>query len=242
LLRSPRSSISYSGTQSIVPTPKHAATTRDKNSDLPGSGVVQQPILQHLNNALAAPGNYMNDPVDRGSLRSDTHEVLEDDDQPISPRSSGTLHVSNQLMSSIINVASADSAPVTQATKGTSADPESLSTRPPLLQVSQSHLPGYRPSRPTSSDGDLSSVVTVAPDRPITFELPEGHRESKGRNSGVLPQNRRSQKGRQLLGKEFWMRDENAKDCFYCGNTFSTFRRKHHCRELPSITGLSSSL
>ena len=35
-------------------------------------------------------------------------------------------------------------------------------------------------------------------------------------------------KGR-VLSKEYWMRDENARDCFHCGDPFSTFRRKHHC-------------
>ncbi|EFR04451.1 1-phosphatidylinositol-3-phosphate 5-kinase FAB1 [Nannizzia gypsea CBS 118893] len=39
----------------------------------------------------------------------------------------------------------------------------------------------------------------------------------------------------KLLSKEFWMRDENAKDCFYCGEPFSTFRRKHHCRVCGQI-------
>lgn len=39
----------------------------------------------------------------------------------------------------------------------------------------------------------------------------------------------------KLLSKEYWMRDENAKDCFHCGETFSTFRRKHHCRTCGQI-------
>lgn len=39
-----------------------------------------------------------------------------------------------------------------------------------------------------------------------------------------------SQVKSKLLNKEYWMRDENARDCFCCGNPFSTFRRKHHCR------------
>ncbi len=33
----------------------------------------------------------------------------------------------------------------------------------------------------------------------------------------------------KILDKEYWMKDENARDCFYCGDAFSTFRRKHHC-------------
>lgn len=37
----------------------------------------------------------------------------------------------------------------------------------------------------------------------------------------------------KILNKEYWMRDENARDCFYCGDPFSTFRRKHHCSKRP---------
>lgn len=52
--------------------------------------------------------------------------------------------------------------------------------------------------------------------------------QSRGDNSA-------SQLRSNLLSKEFWMRDENAKDCFHCGETFSTFRRKHHCRTCGQI-------
>ncbi|KAF9884904.1 1-phosphatidylinositol-3-phosphate 5-kinase [Aspergillus nanangensis] len=41
--------------------------------------------------------------------------------------------------------------------------------------------------------------------------------------------------GSKLLSREFWMRDENSKDCFHCGEPFSTFRRKHHCRTCGQI-------
>jgi len=40
---------------------------------------------------------------------------------------------------------------------------------------------------------------------------------------------------RRVVSKEFWMKDENARDCFYCGDAFSTFRRKHHCRTCGQI-------
>lgn len=39
----------------------------------------------------------------------------------------------------------------------------------------------------------------------------------------------------RVLSRDFWMKDENARDCFYCGDAFSTFRRKHHCSECPPI-------
>lgn len=37
----------------------------------------------------------------------------------------------------------------------------------------------------------------------------------------------------RVLNKEYWMKDENARDCFSCGSSFSTFRRKHHCSNAP---------
>ena len=38
-----------------------------------------------------------------------------------------------------------------------------------------------------------------------------------------------SQVKNKVLNKQYWMKDENARDCFCCGDPFSTFRRKHHC-------------
>ncbi|KAL1900150.1 Mitochondrial distribution and morphology protein 12 [Sporothrix stenoceras] len=35
---------------------------------------------------------------------------------------------------------------------------------------------------------------------------------------------------KQIQSKEFWMADETCKECFRCGDPFSAFRRKHHCR------------
>ncbi|KAL8698007.1 MAG: hypothetical protein Q9224_002050 [Gallowayella concinna] len=46
----------------------------------------------------------------------------------------------------------------------------------------------------------------------------------------TLPQTTLPQIRTRVLNKEYWMKDENARDCFYCGDPFSTFRRKHHCR------------
>jgi 1-phosphatidylinositol-3-phosphate 5-kinase len=103
--------------------------------------------------------------------------------------------------------------------------------RPPLIQVSQSHLPGFRASRTNSSDGDLSSVVTTAArsNRP-NFELVE-ERGTNFMDHDADSSHTISRMRSKILAKELWMRDENAKDCFYCGDTFSAFRRKHHCRK-----------
>lgn len=38
-----------------------------------------------------------------------------------------------------------------------------------------------------------------------------------------------------ILSKEYWMKDESAKECFICMRSFNTFRRKHHCRMCGQI-------
>ncbi|KAF2192109.1 hypothetical protein K469DRAFT_620091 [Zopfia rhizophila CBS 207.26] len=108
--------------------------------------------------------------------------------------------------------------------------------RPPLVQVGPSHLPGYRPSRASSSD-ELSSVITSTTVRsPGIPSIEEFKPFAAGKpSSNNLPNNTFSQIRRKILDREFWMRDENAKDCFNCGDAFSTFRRKHHCRTCGQI-------
>ena len=104
---------------------------------------------------------------------------------------------------------------------------EKLNTR-----VSQSHLPGFRPSRKSSLEslayGGGSHHITFARnDFDGNYELSRGSSRSLNPISGKLKS--------KLLSREFWMRDENAKDCFHCGEPFSTFRRKHHCRTCGQI-------
>ncbi|SCU90933.1 LAME_0E10572g1_1 [Lachancea meyersii CBS 8951] len=35
---------------------------------------------------------------------------------------------------------------------------------------------------------------------------------------------------KSVLSREYWMKDESARECFACAKSFTTFRRKHHCR------------
>ncbi|KAH6620502.1 hypothetical protein C7974DRAFT_399858 [Boeremia exigua] len=108
--------------------------------------------------------------------------------------------------------------------------------RPPLLKVGPSHLPGFQTSRTSSSDG-ISSVITTstmrAPTVPPIREIQRQAHASPAVNS--MPRSAFTQMRRKILDREFWMRDENAKDCFNCGDAFTTFRRKHHCRTCGQI-------
>lgn len=105
-------------------------------------------------------------------------------------------------------------------------------SRPPLIQVSQSHLPGFQVSRGNSTDGDYSSIGSGAlaarkqKNEPVEDMI--GRAELPSLNE---VQDAAARMRSKVLAKELWMRDETAKECFYCGESFSTFRRKHHCRK-----------
>ncbi|ETI28878.1 hypothetical protein G647_01330 [Cladophialophora carrionii CBS 160.54] len=96
-------------------------------------------------------------------------------------------------------------------------------------KISQSRLPGFYVSRTTSSDSSVSAGVLRA-------NLDHMDDDSRIQFVSRTHQARPISKLRsKLLSKEFWMRDENAKDCFHCGEQFTTFRRKHHCRTCGQI-------
>ncbi|KAG9902278.1 hypothetical protein KCU94_g7470, partial [Aureobasidium melanogenum] len=119
--------------------------------------------------------------------------------------------------------------------------------RPPL-RVSASHLPNLRISQASILDGvlDTSSIFSTKLSTPILDTQPNlnagmqsrrvPHREGQPldaseKKSTTIPAHLK----RRVISKEFWMKDENARDCFYCGDPFSTFRRKHHCRTCGQI-------
>lgn len=119
--------------------------------------------------------------------------------------------------------------------------------RPPITRVGASHLPGFEPSRASSTTdgGEMSSSGTahgVAP-QSVLEPSPNINGGLQRRRTGVKPQPSIAHPTarvpthlkRRVISKEFWMKDENAKDCFYCGQSFSTFRRKHHCRTCGQI-------
>lgn len=116
----------------------------------------------------------------------------------------------------------------------------------PSLTVHKPHIPEVSLSRTSSSEtanfvrvstqassvqgssetGSRISTTRIAP-KPLATN--QTHVDQRSASVGL------SQTRTRVLSKEYWMRDENAKDCFYCGDAFSTFRRKHHCRTCGQI-------
>lgn len=99
-------------------------------------------------------------------------------------------------------------------------------------RINTSRLPGFKISRAPSSTSTITTQALIA----------EGghdiHLDGAVETARFAQQPRKIVTNKlrsKLLSREFWMRDENAKDCFHCGEPFSTFRRKHHCRTCGQI-------
>ncbi|CDM33427.1 hypothetical protein DTO006G1_4216 [Penicillium roqueforti] len=96
--------------------------------------------------------------------------------------------------------------------------------------IRAARLPGYVISR--ASTAETTTTVSSLPPLKTDFDraTSQARRQPPAGGDGVLSQLRS-----KLLSRDFWMRDENAKDCFHCGEPFTTFRRKHHCRTCGQI-------
>lgn len=89
-----------------------------------------------------------------------------------------------------------------------------------------------RSARSTAADVVDSTSKFTFPTPSFTMDRAvTGNLGPKAKNQiGSLPPSQHShQMRKKILSREFWMKDENAKVCFNCGDGFSTFRRKHHC-------------
>lgn len=103
--------------------------------------------------------------------------------------------------------------------------PKSNSSSPMIEE--QQQIPSMIPLTKTSSiDSDTQSVMT-------TFSVSNTNSLSRVLN--------RLRKSEQIdSNKEFWIPDEQCKECNNCKSPFNLFRRKHHCRTCgkPTHTGL----
>lgn len=114
-----------------------------------------------------------------------------------------------------------------------SSKPSALTTPfdKPTTSAKKARFPGYVMSRASTAE-TTTSVSSLPP-------MYTGSRAGAVQQDNQLPFATRdsgvSQLRSKLLSKDFWMRDENAKDCFHCGEPFTTFRRKHHCRTCGQI-------
>ncbi|SMY23254.1 unnamed protein product [Zymoseptoria tritici ST99CH_1A5] len=124
----------------------------------------------------------------------------------------------------------------------TSQDPQ----RPPMVKIGPSHLPNFEPSRASSTTdgGDAQSTHSsqfinkqgaLEPSPNLNSALQRRRTTLKPPPRPAKVQSVSAHLKSRVLSKEFWMKDDNAKVCFSCGQGFSAFRRKHHCRTCGQI-------
>ncbi|KAJ6623112.1 hypothetical protein B0H10DRAFT_1873551 [Mycena sp. CBHHK59/15] len=132
----------------------------------------------------------------------------------------------------------------------TSADrPNSLSAlhavhpAPPLVSLTpaQSEVPTYSleyersPSRtgmfsaPSYDSQDGGIFGTSIPGFPIQDDARSVKTTTSLHRSGSVSKVIRRIRG-EGLSRDYWMDDENCKECYDCASIFTTWRRKHHCR------------
>ncbi|SCU78840.1 LAMI_0A06216g1_1 [Lachancea mirantina] len=94
---------------------------------------------------------------------------------------------------------------------------KSTVTAIPVRAASSHNKPNYAEFDDAISIGSASSSLTASFSRSFLFGFYGKHRRGEKAAKGIL-------------SRQYWMKDESAKECFSCAKAFNTFRRKHHCR------------
>ncbi|KAF8910046.1 hypothetical protein CPB84DRAFT_1812789 [Gymnopilus junonius] len=114
---------------------------------------------------------------------------------------------------------------------------------PPIVSLTpaQSEIPTYTveydrttsqkaPYSPAGWDGgDNALFGTSIPGFPIQDDARSIKTTTSLHRSGSVSKVMRRLRG-EGLSRDYWMDDENCKECYDCKSVFTTWRRKHHCR------------
>ncbi|EGG08575.1 uncharacterized protein MELLADRAFT_116024 [Melampsora larici-populina 98AG31] len=91
-----------------------------------------------------------------------------------------------------------------------------------------SQIPGFPLARETVAD-DIGSVLSSSI-APSSWKGAGMNGDETSQSNGHYQLMDRIQAEEQGLSKEYWMPDKDAKECYDCAVTFTSWRRKHHCR------------
>jgi 1-phosphatidylinositol-3-phosphate 5-kinase len=121
-------------------------------------------------------------------------------------------------------------------------DPGHSSPSVSSSQIFTGDLIPPHPSSPGKLGIDISTHFTSEDDSSSFHSSSVSHKNAlfmQGNNSSTAILNSRPSEAitgilKRLRGeginKDYWMKDENCKECYECKLPFNTFRRKHHCR------------
>ncbi|KAH8837187.1 hypothetical protein MCOR27_008528 [Pyricularia oryzae] len=137
------------------------------------------------------------------------------------------------------------------STEARASSRESLRRPAVIDRISQARIIGVNRARAESLEPGMTkpSTISTSAHNSVYHDSFARHEQPQQLPSGKLripgtttnegaPQTvnaRLESMRKQVVSKEFWMADETCKECFLCGNPFSAFRRKHHCRTCGCI-------
>ncbi|POS87778.1 hypothetical protein EPUL_000373, partial [Erysiphe pulchra] len=216
------------------------------------------PTMLKLNDSKQKQHN-LSDPCTKEITRTneanliDTGTKVKPDHDPLG--GDGIIEKGNRISGPISSANSTFSSSRTiEAARGVNLSASSIAKRPAAIDlVTQSHLSGFQASR--ASLGSVENSISEANPANTSAQNSVYHASfsvddrsqlaylGKNRISGTTSNEgtpevvnvRLEQMRKQVLSKEFWMADDICKECFLCGDTFSAFRRKHHCRTCGCI-------
>ncbi|KAF4595427.1 phosphatidylinositol-4-phosphate 5-kinase fab1 [Ophiocordyceps camponoti-floridani] len=257
LSTSARQSLPTKATSAVVagptiapPVPREASlgTVRTDDGQGPGRRSIGRPDL-HTQLSTADSSSLASgfDANDAGKLppraaREDSSSVEGSVDSPLSPPK--TAAVPNVLAAQRRHVRSLSNS-------SSMLSPDGMRRKPVVIdRISRPRSPGNVGSRESSLDRGTAEVSPVTMSafnsgshgsfghhavphrlRPVRFPgIAAGRERASNRMAAQLDRMRR-----QVLSKEFWMKDDTVKECFLCQTPFTAFRRKHHCRTCGCI-------
>ncbi|KAG6851365.1 hypothetical protein H0H93_005763 [Arthromyces matolae] len=186
-------------------------------------------LLSRMKNSLSAPLSSTVAPPPMNTPPVPNQTVIQG--VPEQRRPSYNL----QTQSSIFSNKSADR-PFSLSTAPAQVAPPLVSLTPAQPEVlTYSTEYAHSPSRagpfysPLVETGEGPPVATSIPGFPIPDDARSIKTAASLHRSGSVSKVIRRIRG-EGLSRDYWMDDENCKECYDCKSVFTTWRRKHHCR------------
>ncbi|KAI5124133.1 hypothetical protein M0805_000944 [Coniferiporia weirii] len=141
-----------------------------------------------------------------------------------------------QITSPIIRPVSDRFRPKIVGASGPSLAPPLVSVIPALSEIPTFNTDYEKPSNrnglfhsPTTESQEGGLFGTAIPGFPIQDDARSIHTTASLKRSASVSKVIRRIRG-EGLSRDYWMDDENCKECYDCKSVFTTWRRKHHCR------------
>lgn len=211
-----------------------SATSRDSRADLQAHLSSTEPAVNLYDFKDMKPPPRPN--------RDDSMSTTQSVDGPLSPTKS--THKAPSMQTRGLRSSSVTSSLLS---------PDSTRRKPAVIdRISRPKSPGGSGSRDSSLDRGTAqpSRINTSAHNTVCHESfsqdPKPQKSSSGdlRIPGTVVSNEEASEQvnaqltrmrKQVLSKEFWMKDDTVKECFLCQTPFTAFRRKHHCRTCGCI-------